>query len=38
MSINHAKYAIIKVFEFKKSDKPYEPYNVFQGARMLAND
>ena len=38
MPINHAKYARIDVFEFKKRDKLCDYYDAFQGVGKLAND
>ena len=37
MPINHVKDARIKIFEFKKSDKLYEPYNGILSVRKLAS-
>ena len=37
MSKNHAKYARIIEFDFKKMWKPCETYNVFLDVRKLAN-
>ena len=37
MSIIHAKDARISAFDFKKRDKPFEPYSVILSVGKLAN-